>query len=38
VWLVGRIDTPQLSVRGRPMLVETHQVLAVPLQIEEGRP
>lgn len=37
-WLVGRINTPELSVRSRSTLVEVHQVMAVPLQGEEGRP
>jgi hypothetical protein len=37
-WLVGRIIIPELSVRSRSTSVEVHQVVAVPLQEEEGRP
>ncbi len=37
-WLVGRINTPELSIRSRSTSVEVHQLVAVPLQGEEGRP
>src|SRR5574337_715733 len=37
-WLVGRINTAELSLRSRSTSVEVHQLVAVPLQGEEGRP
>ncbi|OLC31014.1 MAG: hypothetical protein AUH31_03595 [Armatimonadetes bacterium 13_1_40CM_64_14] len=37
-WLVGRINSPELSLRSRSTSVEVHQVVAVPLLGEEGRP
>ncbi len=37
-WLVGRINTPELSIRSRSTSVEVHQLVAVPLQGEDGRP
>jgi len=37
-WLVGRINTPELSIRSRSTSVEVHQLVAVPLPGEEGRP
>ncbi len=37
-WLVGRINTPELSIRSRSTPVEVHQLVAVPLPGEEGRP
>ena len=37
-WLVGRINTPGLSLRSRSTSVEAHQLVAIPLQGEEGRP
>jgi len=37
-WLVGRIDDPQLSLRGRPMSGEVYQLVVVPLRAEEGPP
>ncbi len=37
-WLVGRISIPELSMRSRSTSVEGHQLVAVPLQGEEGRP
>jgi hypothetical protein len=37
-WLVGRIDDPQLSLRGRPMSTEVHQLVVIPLRAQEGPP
>ena len=37
-WLVGRIHIPELSLRSRSTSVEVHQLVAVPLRGEEGRP
>ncbi len=37
-WLVGRINIPELSMRSRSTSVEVHQLVAVPLQGEDGRP
>ena len=38
LWLVGRINMRELSLRSRSTSVEVHQLVAVPLQEEEGRP
>lgn len=37
-WLVGRIQDERLAVRGRPMQVESHQVLVLPLPAAEVPP
>lgn len=37
-WLVGRITDERLTVRGRPMQVESHQLLVLPLPLVEVRP